>query len=139
MFGFLKSNPDKILNIAEKGLDSLSAGADKLFYTEEEKAENAINRVEIGQKWAEIHIKLMETLSTENTTRSITRRYLAVMVIGVFLFLVVSSAAAYPYRSDWAIHIFNVAKSLSTLVLTIGIFYFGYYGVKETIKSVKQK
>jgi hypothetical protein len=130
---------EKALDITDKATTGLINGIDKVFYTEEEKAETALKRAEIALKVSDAHIKLMETLGSENTVRSITRRYLAVMIIGTFLLLLVLSAAVWKWFPDWAVHIFQVATTLSTLSTTVGIFYFGYYGLKEAFKAGKGK
>lgn len=125
------------LDIVSKGTDGLINGIDKLVFTAEEKADFVQKRSETALKMSEMHIKLMETIGSENTARSITRRKLAVMTIETFLFLLILSAGLWKVDAGWSEAIFNRVEAMDGLVTGIGIFYFGYYGAKEIIKVVK--
>ena len=72
----------------------------------------------------------------ESTPRSLTRRYIAVAIIAVFLLLLVGSAIAYIFNEQYADFLFDLIKEIFGIVLTIIIFYFGgYYGGKMLDKK----
>lgn len=73
-----------------------------------------------------------KTTLQETTPRSITRRYIAVSVVGVFLFLILLCVGVYPWFPEYAAFVFSAIKDLLfAIVITIVIFYFGgYYGGK---------
>ena len=125
---FLKSS-DKALSIVDKGTTGVIAGIDKLFFTDEEKSEASL-------KVTEAHLKLVEATAGENSKRSITRRILAVMIMGSFLALLLFGAGIHRWDPDWSKHVLTCASALSTLALTIGIFYFGSYGIKSIFPNV---
>ncbi len=101
-----------------KGLDMIAKGADALHYSDEEKSETG------------------RDLQDEFTPRAITRRILAVIVIGHF-FIHVDLWVWFAWRGNA-----NMVKELKEmlamegrLALAVIIFYFGYYGVKSILKS----
>jgi hypothetical protein len=134
MFGWLKSlfSAPKLGDTAANVINSAVSGIDKLFYTDEEKAENA-------QKAFGLWLKAQEILIHESSIRSITRRYLAVMIVGVFLFLILLAAGLFAFGISSAKDVFQCAKSIANLVFMVAIFYFGYYGTQQIIHSVKKK
>ena len=80
-----------------------------------------------------------KTTLTESTPRSLTRRYIAVSIIAVFLLLIISCGVAYPFSEAYANFLFGIVKEIFGIVLTIIIFYFGgYYGGKF-IKDKEKK
>lgn len=125
---FLKSS-EKALDIVDKGTNGVIAGMDKLFFTNEEKSEASL-------KVTEAHLKLVEATAGENSKRSITRRILAVMIMGSFLALLLFGAVIHRWDPEWSKHVLVCASALSTLSLTIGIFYFGTYGIKSIFPNI---
>ena len=65
---------------ADQLVDGAIKGIDALFFTKEEKAQQSI-------KVADAQVEYLKTTLNENTARSLTRRYLAIAIIGVFLLL----------------------------------------------------
>lgn len=126
MFGFLKglfAAPKAIdtgLNIIEKGAE----GIGKLIFTDQEKAE-------LSQKTFETWLKVQEVTSSESSIRSVTRRILAVMILGTFLLFLLGAAISWPLIPAWSVFLLSLAKELSNLALAVAVFYFGYYGVKQ--------
>lgn len=123
----------------EKALDTVSTavhgvidGVDKLIFTDEERSE-------ASQRITDTWLKAVEATANESSARSITRRVLAVMSLGVFLILLTSSALIYPMDAAWSEYLLRCAGQLSSLVLSISIFYFGYYGIHNIIKTVKHE
>jgi hypothetical protein len=53
--------------------------------------------------------------------------------MGNFCLLLTLGALIYKLDRLWALHILDCASALSNLALAIGIFYFGYYGVKAIV------
>lgn len=122
---------DKAMDSANNLIDHAASGLDKLFFTEQEKAQ-------VSLETARLHLKLIESTMNESSIRSITRRVLAWMIMGGFLFLIISCAAVYKFDSDWAKFIFQCAGQIYELVLMVGFFYFGYYAVSSVVKKVKE-
>lgn len=89
--------------------------------------ESFLSKEEVQKSITEHYAKTLQ----ESTPRSITRRYIAVSIIAVFLLLLVGSAVAYPFNEVYAAFLFDLIKEIFGIVLTIIIFYFGgYYGGK---------
>ncbi len=129
-FGF--NGADKALDIAKTGVESAIAGIDKLIFTEEEKTE-------AGQKVIDAHLRLMEIVASENTARSITRRYLAVMFSFVFLCFLVFGVAAFHDFPEWSAFALSCAGSMGDIVLAIVVFYFGPYQIGAAIKRARKE
>ncbi len=134
MLGWLKGlfSAPKLADTAANIINSTVSSIDKLFYTEEEKAENAKDAFKL---WLEAQRILIH----ESSVRSITRRYLAVMIVAVFLFLILLSAGLFAFGVDTAAKVFECAKAIANLVFMVAVFYFGYYGAQHVIKAVKDK
>lgn len=121
---------EKAVNMADKVVDGAIAGIDKLFFTEEERAE--FSKAAGGQ-----FLKFQEIIFKENTTRSITRRILAVMVMGVFLSFLVFAVAIWGINPEWAKFTLEVSSNLSTGFTAIIICYFGYYSIGSLMDKRK--
>jgi len=96
------------------------AGIDALVFTAEEKSRASL---EAYQLW----LKTQEVLASESSVRSITRRILAIMILGTFLGLLIAAAVAYPISETYAAFLLSLASELSGLSLAIGCFYFGVH------------
>lgn len=116
----------------QKAFDTVSSGIDKLFYTKEEKADASAKAFEQWLEW-------YKQANDENSTRSITRRYLAVMFATVFLVLLLSSGVCWLFDADYAAFLWELSKTVAPYVGSIMAFYFGYYAAQNIIKTVKQK
>ena len=104
---------------ADKLVDGAINGLDKMFYTDEEKADA---RAKMGD-W---YIKLQETLRDESSIRSVTRRVIAFLILGPYVLLVVGGAAAYPFNTEYAKFLLSVANGqFGMLAIAVGGFYFG--------------
>ena len=114
-------NTGKALGIADKTLSGVGGFIDGLSYTDQEKA------VHIG-KAVDAHLKLVEITATENSTRSITRRYLAWFITGFILFWAsVSIGFAIAGRPEVVSLIIEIANAfyLGMSFLAVIGFYFG--------------
>lgn len=116
------SGAGKGVDIADKAVSGLFSGIDKLVFTAEEKAD-------YSNQAAKIYLEHQKVTLGENTAKSITRRILAVMVMGTFLFLLLFSVGIYKFDSGWSKVSLKVAGELSTGFTAIIIFYFGYYAI----------
>jgi hypothetical protein len=113
--------------------DTVKAGVgmiDEAFYTDQEKAQNAL------KTW-DVWLNIQKTTAQENSIRSVTRRILAWMIIGVFLLLVVSACGLYYWFPEWSAYIGTTISEtqLGWLVLAVGTFYFGTYGIGTLVKK----
>ena len=120
MFGFIKNllAAPKALDVATEAVRKGVDGIGKCFFTEQEKAEFTL---EAGKMW----IRVQEAIANENTIRSMTRRILAVMVIGTFMGLLVSAALVFPWLPEWSAFLLTLAKELGGITMAITAFYFG--------------
>lgn len=122
MLGFLKgifSAPKAV----DAGLDLVKSGVsgiDKLFFTEEEKSDARRN-------WFKLWLEGQKITASENTTRSVTRRILAVSIVGEFLLFILMAGIAWPWMKGWAMFLLELAQSLGNLVLLVAGFYFGVH------------
>ena len=115
---------DKAMDIATKATDGIIAGIDKAFFTAEEKSIAALAVTEAA-------IRMAEATQNESTTKSITRRVLAWMIMTSFLFLLLFGAMIFKLDAQWSAYCLDAAKALIFLVTPVSIFYFGYYGIKQ--------
>jgi len=122
MFGWFKgllSAPkalDVITEAVRKGVD----GIGKCFFTDQEKAEFTL---EAAKMW----VRVQETIANENTVRSMTRRILAVLILGTFLSLLVCAGLVYPWFPLWSAFLLSLAKQLGGVAMAITAFYFGVH------------
>ena len=118
--------------IVEKVVDGAISGIDKLFYTDEEKAD-------VNRKIADGVQDFVKQSLDENTARSRTRRILAIMIMGVFLLLIIAAAAIYELNPDYSKFLFEVAGDMSTLALMVAAFFFGAHMFGRDIINKKKK
>ena len=69
----------------DKVTDAIIAGGDKLMLTDQE-------RIKYDQKGADIHLRLTEAIGNESTPTAISRRIMALLCIGPYVFLMMGSA-----------------------------------------------
>jgi hypothetical protein len=104
---------------AEKVLDAGIRGIDALVLTEEEKLE--MHR-KLGESW----IELQRILGPETSIRSLTRRILAVIILGSFTTLVMGAAGVWMWYPEYAAFLLSLADSqFGYLVLAVASFYYG--------------
>jgi hypothetical protein len=115
-----------------KLIDYTASGLDKLFFTDQEKANVSLQTMEM-------HLRLVEITMNESSIRSITRRILAWLIMGGFLFLIFFSAIVFKLSPEWAAFVFKCAGQTYELVLMVGFFYFGYYAVSSIVTKAKEK
>lgn len=109
-------------DVIKNGVDML----DEKKFTEEELSKAML---EYTSTWLEIQ----KTIASENSIRSITRRIIAWMIIGLFLILIMASCIIYKFDNLWSSYILTIIETskLGWLTTGVGVFYFGYYGVAK--------
>jgi len=126
ILGFLgKKNVDTIIGGAVKGID-------KLIFTNEEKAE-------FNKAMADSVVEFTKSTLGENTARSLTRRYVTYAFVGTFLVLVLGSGAVYLIDKDYSMFLFDLSKSIFSIVMMIAAFFYGGYYAGKFIGSEKKK
>ena len=136
------------LGTVDKVADGAMRGLDALFYTKEEKSADSI-------KVTAMRMKMVTDLQDQFAPRSITRRILAIIIIGstflhfqVMMALAVCSALWPRFRevggADGAmVNVYERALATAGIYLVqevkiatvVVFFYFGYYGVKAIMKK----
>jgi sterol desaturase/sphingolipid hydroxylase (fatty acid hydroxylase superfamily) len=129
-FSFLKG-ATKGKDTATSIIQGTLAGIDKLVLTDEERLDAARDTMKI---LTEHH----KALANENTSRSITRRIIAVAFIATYLTLMIAGCIIWQVNPEYSNFTFSVAVSLNKPVMLIIIFYFGYYAVANVVKARKE-
>jgi len=114
LFGSSKSAGDTISSAAT----GLMQGVDKLVLTEQEKAE-------MMPAIRDSFVKFADIAYDQNSIRSITRRWLAFLVVGPTIILYVLAALSYGVSIDYAKFVFDMAKELTPWAGGVLVFYFG--------------
>ncbi|MBV2138571.1 MAG: hypothetical protein KUF79_17325 [Candidatus Thiodiazotropha sp. (ex Ctena orbiculata)] len=122
LWGSLFAAPE----ILSKGTDAVIKAGDALVFTEEERSRANLKVLE----WT---LKYHEASKGSN----LARRLLAIMVVGVFLFLILAVAFLYVVGADlMAAKLFGlVSNTLDWPVTTIIAFYFTSGMVKEVVAN----
>ncbi|MHC4707253.1 MAG: hypothetical protein ACYS8I_09230 [Planctomycetota bacterium] len=115
---------DKAMDIAKESTSGIIAGIDAAWFTPEEKSRAALELTQAA-------IEMVVATQGESTTRSITRRVLAWMIMSTFLFLLLFGTMIYRIDPEWSAYCLNSAKTLVFLATPVSVFYFGWYGVKQ--------
>ena len=139
----LFSNSDKAVST---GLDLASRaadGIDAIFYTDEEKAATSIERMKLKLKVADGVRKFVETTQSENSMRSVTRRIIAWVVIGLnvlltaYYVIVCTAAVLWTSKAEkmtWlANRILDALEYWGAATVAIVTFYFGYYAISNVV------
>lgn len=131
---------DKTLDLANKAADGIINGFDKIAYTEEEKAENAMKRIEIGVKFADLHLKLVEATANESTTRSITRRIVAIFIMIMACLMIAAIAISYKYDKEYAEFLILLSDKfwLGASFFSVVVFFFGNHVIGGMITKIKK-
>tara|TARA_R110002153_G_scaffold144219_1_gene295375 strand:- start:155 stop:538 length:384 start_codon:yes stop_codon:yes gene_type:complete len=83
LFSFLSGNTKSVDKVVDAGI----SGLDKLFFTEEEKAD-------YNNKLQKLHLEFVKIAANESTAQSISRRMICLPVVYVWLLLTVGSVVA---------------------------------------------
>lgn len=112
IFGSSK-NTETIVNGAVAGLD-------KLFFTDEEKSE-------ASAKVADWYLKYLAATQPQN----LARRFIAIIVVGLWALLVLAGVAAYPFSASFSLFVFDTLGEVVNTPFSIIIgFYFAAHVVR---------
>jgi len=113
--------------VAEKATDGIYNGIDKMFYTDEEKAENA-------QKILDSQLAFIRMAYNSNSIRSVARRVIAFAFTANFL-LILDVALFFAVRGDANIvkSIVDVCTAFRVGIIQLAIvgFYFGVHMLRS--------
>ena len=121
MFSWLTGlfgSSSKTGDVLNKAADGLYNGLDKLVYTDEEKADALA-------KGREVFLKFAEKAYDQNSIRSVTRRWLAFMVVGPCIVFYIASGVSFFFSQEAANHFMNMATGLTPWAGGVLVFYFG--------------
>ena len=113
LFSFLSGNTKSVEKVVDAGI----SGLDKLFFTEEEKAD-------YNNKLQELHLEFVKITANESTSQSISRRMICLPVVYVWLLLTVVSVAA-DMLSLPIVALTHAVEAMSLPALTAIGFYCG--------------
>lgn len=115
-----------------KTFEALQQGVDKTFYTNEERSEHDI-------QVADSVVEFYKMTLDESTIRSKTRRFVAIIIISVFLLITIMYALL-PFFGIKTDHleplVFN--SPLATGFITVIAFFFGGYYISRFVKKKKE-
>jgi hypothetical protein len=114
----LFGSSDKTGDVLSKAADGLYNGIDKLVYTDEEKAE-ALSAAR------QLFLTFADKAYDQNSIRSVTRRWLAFIVVGPCITFYIASAVAYFFDQGAAAHLMQMATGLTPWAGGVLVFYFG--------------
>ena len=122
---------EKAIDTAANIINGAVSGLDALFFTEEEKAK-------VSQQTMDTWLKMQAAIADESSVRSITRRRIAQAFIYTFLLFLIVGGILYPFNVEWATHVLGLAKQMTTPVLVILGFYFGYFAISNVVGAAKK-
>ena len=115
------------LKTVEKATDGIIAGIDKAFYTDEEKMSDQISLTKF-------RMDMVKSLQDEFTPRALTRRVLAIIILGHVFLHIDAAIACFILRMSGAVDfILKLVDAEMTLASIVAFFYFGYYGVQKIV------
>lgn len=116
MFGWLFGGS----KAADKTVDSISNGIDKMFYTDEEKAD-------ANKEAFKLFIEYQKATQPQN----LARRLIALIIIGLFALLTLIVVVAWPLNPDYSDFILGVlSRNVLPLAVVVVSFYF-YKRIKD--------
>lgn len=106
-------------------VDSAVAGMDKMFFTDEERAEGMA-------KMRDWYLRYLEATQPQN----LARRYIAMFVVALWTFLVLLAVLAWQWNTEYSRFIFQVLKdSVGTPFAIIIGFYFAAHVARQLPKK----
>lgn len=121
---------DKAMDVGEKVTTGIISGIDKLIFTDEEKSD-------VRQKANDTLLSFWTTVASENTEQSKARRFLAIMTFKVYFFLLLAGVAVYKFDPEYSKFIFDVAGTLTGLVMGVAAIFFGPHQLSKVLKTKK--
>lgn len=121
-FSNIFGSAEKATAIVDKAADGIYNGVDKMFYTEEEKADAT------RQGWAMYLEFIKMAYFDQNSIRSITRRWIAAAIVATTLLsFFISLGFALAGRADVVDIVIALAEAykIGWAFVTVIVFYFG--------------
>lgn len=121
MFSFIKGlfgSSDNTSTVVETAAKGIYNGLDALFFTEEEKAQSR-------QKQAETIISFAKIAYDQNSIRSITRRWLAFIVVGPTMLFAIVAAGMFLVDETYANFLLSLSGKFIPWAGGVLVFYFG--------------
>jgi hypothetical protein len=112
-------------DIANKAVDGAIGGLDKMFFTQEEKAE-------ANQKLSEWYLKYLEATQPQN----LARRFIALIVVGLWALLIVLGVAVKYFSDSYANYVFEV---LGEIVMNPFLMIMGFYFLTHAVRAYQKK
>ena len=107
-----------------KAIDIVAKSADNLNFTNQERAK-------LNAELAENLAKHVEATVDESTDRSVTRRYIAVVIITLYVCIAVAVLLLYAFGVDAVakqiVEITNVLELDTAFIMILAFFFGGYY------------
>lgn len=131
---------DKTMDIAGKMTDGMISGLDKMAFTEEEKEETLSKRIEMFIKIGEANLEFVKATASETTTRSVTRRIVAIFIMSITAITYFSIAVIYKFDPGWAEFLLKLASAfyIGVAFLSVVIFFFGNHVINGVISKIKK-
>lgn len=107
-------------------LDATVAGVDALWYTDEEKAENAA-------RFADWYLVYLATTSPQN----LARRLIALVLVLLWSSLIILGVAVWKFDKAYSDFVFETLKIVSEPFLLIMGFYYGAHVVRAWVGDKK--
>lgn len=122
-----------VTGLAKKADDSQTAqkileGIDHLNLSDEEKIKYVIEQKKLDE-------------AGENSIKSVTRRILAVIIIGTAFSFLWLAVIFWWFKKEFSDYILEILK-LNIIIYPVSsvvIFYFGYYGITKIVEKFKGK
>jgi len=120
-------NTAKVLDLASDSVKGIGSWIDNMSYTEEEKAKDI-------SKSIELNLKLIEMTATENSIRSITRRYMAWGIVSFMLFWSsIAMGLAIAGKEQAVVRMLQVVEAFSMGIAFTAVIalYFGVQFIRK--------
>ena len=130
-----KNAIDKTLDIADKTTDGIISGFDKIFFTDEEKSDVIIKKLELAEQASKLHIELMKATADENSIRSVTRRMAAIVIMSITVLSIIFIGVIWKFDQEWSLFLLELVKYFQVGWAFVGVcaFFFGtHYKRAET-------
>ena len=117
---------DTATEVVKTGTDMI----DKAFYTDQEKADNT-------NKLMVFWLELQKMIANDTGVSAIARRFVAYMIMGAFLYLIIFASMVWKYDDKWSEFILKTIgeSDLGYLALLVGFFFFGFYAFGKYMKK----
>ena len=117
------------MTFAQNAVTGVGKWVDGQKFTDQEKSE-------MNLKAGSMMLDMIKYTQSENSVRSVTRRYLAWGIMGSYLLLLLAAALMYGSSKEYSSFLMGIANdsSLGSLVVAVGGFYF-LSGIVRSMKG----